>query len=108
MRAKALGVPEEKHLRPVTGFDANVVGLVLRAIQDPSPFRVELNLLQIRWEYLEQNEVGHYFDLTALMIYGLKLQFLERIQDFKQERGQEVLDFIHAQNIEKEFIPESL
>jgi hypothetical protein len=97
-RAKNLRVPEEEHIRVDMGFDAGTIRLVGRAIQDPSPYRVELNLLEIRWDFLTQNEVGHYFDLTALIIYSLKLQLLERMQSFHEEKGQRVLELLYEQN----------
>lgn len=56
------------------------------------------NLLQgekiidrLRWQFLEDLKQGHYYDVDALIIYGLQLQILERHQCFSSTQGEQVL-----------------
>ena len=39
---------------------------------------------------------GALFDLTALIIYGLKLQLLGRMQNFEEAKGQQILEQLVA------------
>ena len=57
--------------------------------QDYNPLEIETRLLQLRWDFLEEQEVSHFFDLHFLIIYYLKLQILKRLFSFDKERGRE-------------------
>jgi hypothetical protein len=96
IRSKALQIPEEKYLRPESAFDPSARPLVHQALETPSPHKAEIELLKIRWHFLTHYEAGHYFDLTALMIYGLKLQLLGRMQNFEEAKGQQILEQLVA------------
>ena len=96
IRSKTLQIPEEKYLRPESAFDPGARSLVHQAIETPSPHQAEVELLKIRWDFLTHHEAGHYFDLTALIIYGLKLQLLDRMKDFKEAKGQQILEQLVA------------
>ena len=62
-------------------------------IQDnKNPLEIEIGLLFLRWEFLNEEEVGHFFDLSFLIIYYLKLQILERLFSFDKEKGKERLE----------------
>ena len=65
-------------------------------METQSPYKAEVELLKIRWDFLSHHEVGHYFDLTALIVYGLKLQLLGRMQDFKEAKGKQILEYLVA------------
>ena len=59
-----------------------------QAFAEGSPLAAEDLLNQARWEYLDQLEVGHYFDLSRLVLYSLRLQLLERKRRLTdRERG---------------------
>ena len=49
-----------------------------QALGQASPLAAEEVLNRARWEYLDQLETGHYFDLSRLVLYSLRLQLLER------------------------------
>ena len=101
VRAKALGVSEEVYLRSQTDFETSAVSFIPSALQDASPLKVEKNLIELRWNFLADQEMGHDFDFDALMIYGLKLQLLERLHRFDEERGQSTLNLIYWQNFDE-------
>ena len=99
IRAKSMNVQADAYLRPLLGFHGDLLDLLTQALEDPSPYRVEVNLLSIRWDFLNRQEVGHYFDLAALLVYGLKLQILERMATFEEEKGQQILNLILERNL---------
>ncbi|MBW1997658.1 MAG: DUF2764 family protein [Deltaproteobacteria bacterium] len=99
-RAKNLGLVEEKYIRERPGLELGVIEEVHDALQAGSPYEKEIALLEIRWDFLSHMETGHYFDLTALIIYGLKLQILERIEGFNDEKGREILEKIFRENLQ--------
>ena len=57
-----------------------------------NPLEIETRLLRVKWDFLEEQEIGHFFDLDFLIIYYLKLQILERIASFNKEKGKENLE----------------
>ena len=57
--------------------------------EDINPLEIERKLLLLRWNFLEEQEIGHFFDLDFLIIYYLKLQILERLASFNKEKGKE-------------------
>lgn len=98
-RAKNLDLAADLHLRPEERYDGSAVRQVRRAVADRSPLQVEVSLLRARWAFLSQEEVGHPFDLTALIVYGLKLELLERRHRFDPAMGRQVLERIYEQNL---------
>ena len=59
----------------------------LSLIKEANPLEAEKELLKLRWEYLERKEQGHYFDLTFIVIYFLKLQIMQRLFIFDKDKG---------------------
>ncbi len=60
---------------------------VREAFEHESPLTAEDILNWDRWSYLEELELGHYFDTGKLLIYYLKLQLLWRKESFNKEKG---------------------
>jgi hypothetical protein len=58
-------------------------------VRDGDPLEVERRLLSHRWDRLEEEELGHHFDLEALVVYHLKLQILARLTAYDAARGLE-------------------
>ena len=58
---------------------------------NPDPLEAELYLDRIRWEKLEELEKNHYFDITYLVAYALKLQILERWDRINSIGGDEAM-----------------
>jgi hypothetical protein len=57
-----------------------------------NPLETENKLLSLKWNFLEEQEIGHFFDLDFLIIYYLKLQMLERLASFNKEKGKQNLE----------------
>jgi hypothetical protein len=55
-----------------------------------NPLDAELYLLKIQWHKLESLSIGHYSDLSALILYKLKLQVLLRLWSFNEKVGFDV------------------
>ncbi len=61
-------------------------------VDEGDPLDIEKKLLHLRWEFIEEKEEGHYFDLGFLILYFLKLQILERLFIFNKEEGMVTFD----------------
>ena len=60
------------------------------AFGEESPLTGEHALNRLRWAYLDELEVGHFFDLNRVIVYYLKLQILARERMFNREDGERV------------------
>jgi hypothetical protein len=67
------------------------------AFGQESPLQAEDALNRARWRYLDELEVGHYFDIDKILIYDLRLQILERKALFDAEQGREMFEKIYAE-----------
>lgn len=62
------------------------------SIDQGSPLANEKQLLLLRWQFLEDKESEHNFDLAYLIVYFLKLQILARLFVFDKEKGTKRFD----------------
>ncbi len=87
MRSQKTGIDDEKYLREgdsATGvFDA-----AREASTAANPKIAEGILDSARWQYLDEIEGLHNFDLTKLVVYYLKLQILERRKKMNLKDGE--------------------
>ena len=58
-------------------------------VKEGNPLQIERNFLFFRWKFIEELEIGHCFDVEAVILYYLKLQILERLFSFNKEKGSE-------------------
>jgi len=56
-------------------------------VKDGNPLEVEKKLLLLRWDFIDEIEREHHFDLGYLIIYYLKLQILYKLVSFDKEQG---------------------
>jgi hypothetical protein len=52
-----------------------------------NPLQAEEYLLNLQWQKLDALSIGHYADLSALILYKLKLQVLQRLWQFDAKLG---------------------
>ena len=52
------------------------------------PLLMEKRIARKRWNFLEEKELGNYFDRDVLLLYFLRLQILERLSRFSDEKGE--------------------
>ena len=86
LRASKRGEEAERYLQGETEMFA-AQDLARIAFSQESPLQAEAMLNRARWSYLDELELGHYFDLEKLIIYYLRLQILERKNSFNREKG---------------------
>ncbi len=55
-----------------------------------NPLQAEKYLLELQWQKLDALSIGHYADLSALILYKLKLQVLQRLWQFDADIGIEI------------------
>jgi hypothetical protein len=58
-------------------------------IKEGNPLEVELRFMEMRWQFIDEMEREHHFDLGFLILYYLKLQILHRYFIFNKEQGLE-------------------
>ncbi len=56
-------------------------------IKEGNPLEVEKKFLQTRWQFIDDMEKDHHFDLVFVMLYYLKLQILGRLMAFDKQKG---------------------
>ena len=87
LRAQNLGMDFDGYqgIDKMTGTEE----LAREAYNQESPLTSEEVLERGRWGFLDELEVGHFFDLQKLLVYGLKLSILERKSRFNIDKGLE-------------------
>ncbi|MDY6856690.1 MAG: DUF2764 family protein [Thermodesulfobacteriota bacterium] len=90
LRATKLGVDHKEFIQ-AGDEDESSVRLADEIFQIESPVDAEHAINKARWDFLEELEQGRYFNLEKLAVYFLKLQILERISLFNEEKGRERL-----------------
>jgi hypothetical protein len=75
--------------------------LAKRVFEESSPLQAENLLNRGRWDYLEELEIGHFFDINKIVIYYLKLQLLTRKAYFRDEPGKENYTALQQQVFEE-------
>lgn len=91
LRALKLGWdphPYHHEFREYLGLDA----LAQEALGASDPWEAEKLLMRARWSYLDELEVGHFFDTERLIVYSLKLQLLAVLASMTRERGEPELN----------------
>ncbi len=56
-------------------------------VKEGNPLEIEIKLMRMRWDFLEEKERDHHFNLEFLIIYYLKLQILQRLNQFNKDKG---------------------
>lgn len=74
----------------IDGEHTKLKGQIADFMTDGDPLEIEKKLLTYRWQYLDELEKGHDFDLDFLILYFLRLQILKRLAGFHQEEGMKV------------------
>jgi hypothetical protein len=96
LRAKKRGREAETYLVESPGVLAPQT-IAREAFAQDSPLQAEDTLNRGRWSYLDELEVGHYFDIEKILIYALRLQILARKALFDEEKGREMFDKVYSE-----------
>jgi len=98
LRAKNRGREAQAYLIDSPGVLAPQA-IAREAFAQESPLQAEDALNRARWSYLDELEVGHYFDIEKILVYALRLQILQRKALFDRDRGRETFDKLYAEII---------
>lgn len=82
------------------GYEHKFMHLPAQLVKDGNPLDIEIKLMKFRWDWLEEQEFGHYSDLDFFILYYLKLQLLQRLATFKQDVGEEAFEALIKLNLE--------
>jgi hypothetical protein len=94
-RAKKFSKDPVEFIRGDQYVPQDIVDSVAQALKALDPLQAEKVLDQLRWRKLDDLSSGHYFDLEWLMVYGLRLQILDRYQIVSSFRGKEIFMHYH-------------
>lgn len=92
IRAVRKHIDAVKYLRDDGLTDMQVAHIALAAYRTPSLLEAERYLDEVRWHFLDDLCLGHYFDLDFLIIYALKLLILERWERIRISDKGNILD----------------
>ena len=98
LRAKNRGRSAEPYLVESPGVPAPQA-VAREAYAQDSPLQAEDTLNRARWGYLDELEVGHYFDIGKVLVHALRLQVLARKSLFEADRGSEMFDKVYSEII---------
>jgi len=96
LRAKNRGIEAEAYLVD-SPWITTARQLARDAFGQESPLQAEDTLNRARWSYLDELEVGHYFDIEKILVYALRLQILERKALLDEEKGREMFERIYSE-----------
>ncbi|MCK5674918.1 MAG: DUF2764 family protein, partial [Spirochaetales bacterium] len=94
LRSVSLGVDSGQFIYD-TPSNSEAPGIAKNAYKMDSPLLAEEVMDKARWQFLDELEQGHYFDLEKLIVYSLRLQILERKSMFTTENGNEKFQKIY-------------
>lgn len=89
LRAKKLKKDPLGYVGADQYLEGQSISVINQAVNEQDPLKAEKILDRHRWNYYEQISQNHYFDIEVLIVYGLKLQILERHRIFASEKGWE-------------------
>ena len=100
LRAPGKSVEASRHIRLDEAGHANTEPSEIaegsrEAFAHESPLSGEDQLNRVRWQFLDDLEVGHFFDLDRIVIYYLRLQLLARRRLFTRANGEERFERIN-------------
>lgn len=65
---------------------------VRNAVQAESPLKADEALDRLRWQHLDELEVGQFFNIEQMIVYYLRLQILLRRGSFTVDQGREAFN----------------
>lgn len=98
-RADRAGQDRAKYLRGERPFDLALTDMIHQAGRMEDLLAAEKLIDRYRWNYLEELALGHWFDLEALVIYGIKLKMLARYQRLNSPVGKEIVNQLRTVSV---------
>ena len=79
--------------------DYKPVSFPMSVVKEGNPLEIELKLMKLKWDFIDEMEREHHFDLGFIILYYLKLQILRRLFTFNKEKGLEKFQKLYEVNI---------
>lgn len=95
-RAVRFGYDPADYMRGEKSVNPYLAETVAQAAKNTDLLAAEKFLDGARWKFLDDLLIGRFFDVAVLIVYGLKLQILDRYQTMELPKGKEV--FNHYKN----------
>jgi len=92
IRAGRRHVDPSKYLRRDSSASGAIPHIALAAHRSPSILEGEHLLDRERWNFLNELEFGHYFDLGFLVVYAYKLKILGRWEEVRSSDKDALLE----------------
>ncbi len=70
------------------GEEHKTTGILKEVMNEKNPLLKETALEKVRWDFIEHQGVGSYFDVNRVVLYFLQLQISERLSSFDKETGE--------------------
>jgi hypothetical protein len=91
-RAQRMHKDPQKETRGIKESEPRLREIIQEASKIPDLLEAEKLIDQTAWQFLDDLEGGHHFDLEYLICYGLKLKMLECYQEYHSPKGNNVFD----------------
>ena len=91
-RAKKMGKDPYSFMRGERTSSAELEALTIEALKEDNLIDGERAIDKRYWEYLDELEGPYFFDLTNIIVYGLKLKILEKYNRIASEEGAKILE----------------
>lgn len=105
LRAQKIEIDGSSYISDAA-YVTGVHDVAREAISAASPLEAEEILDRARWRYLDELEAGHFFDLSKLIIYYVRLQILERRSLFRGDRGEKRFGELYSSVMPESFSEE--
>ena len=91
-RAKKMRKDSADYIRGGYVHEPRLAAIITEAVGERIPLEVEKRIDLARWDRLEEIGREHYFDLSFLIVYYLKLQLVNKWYNIVTEKGEEILE----------------
>ena len=91
-RAKKMRKDSSDYIRGEYVHEPRLAAIITEAFGESTPLEVEKRMDLARWDKLEDIGSQHYFDLSFLIVYYLKLQLVNKWHNIVTEKGEEILE----------------
>ncbi len=104
LRAAKKGIDPVEYIKDTPEYEdiMDIQNITQEAFGQDSPLEAEDILNQARWDFLDEIEKYHYFDIEKMVIYYLKLQILNRKNTFDHDIGKANFEKLLEQSVSDE------
>ena len=106
-RAQNLNKDPLKYIQGVKEDEPQLREIVGEAAKNANLLEAEKILDRARWQFLEDLASGHHYDMECLIVYGLKLNILERHQEYNSPKGKSAFDELRMTELHESCILET-